>query len=302
MLVSKYNSLMEEKENKSLPVISPDAGLHKYLQEINKIPSLTQEEEFLLAKQYLDEQDVAAAQKLVMSHLKLVAKIALKYRGFGLPTNELISEGNIGLMHAVKKFKPELGYRLSTYALWWIKASIQEYILKSWSLVKLGTTAAQKKLFFSLNKVKNKIRNTNSRDIIDSDYDDIANDLGVERIDVIEMDQRLSKSDLSLNSPSMRDEGGSELIEYIPENRPSQESIISQKQENIIRKDLLLKAMQELNDRELFVIQERRLKDPPTTLEELSIKLDISKERVRQIENRAFEKLQQHILLLSGAN
>jgi RNA polymerase sigma-32 factor len=251
----------------------------------------------MLAKAYLENQDLNAAHRLVTSHLKLVAKIALSFRNYGIPTNELISEGNLGLMHAVKKFNPDLGYRLSTYAMWWIKASIQEYILKSWSLVKIGTTAAQKKLFFSLNKIKNKIRNSNSREIIDQDYQDIADDLGVEKSEVIEMDKRLSRSDISLNSPSNNfDENSSELIEYIPEARPSHELVLSSKQESSIRRELLLKALQELNEREFVVIQERRLKDTPSTLEDLSLRFGISKERVRQIENKAFEKIQKYIL------
>jgi RNA polymerase sigma-32 factor len=289
--------MIENKEKETLPILTPESGVHKYLQEINRIPSLTHEEEFMLAKAYLENQDLNAAHRLVTSHLKLVAKIALSFRNYGIPTNELISEGNLGLMHAVKKFNPDLGYRLSTYAMWWIKASIQEYILKSWSLVKIGTTAAQKKLFFSLNKIKNKIRNSNSREIIDQDYQDIADDLGVEKSEVIEMDKRLSRSDISLNSPSNNfDENSSELIEYIPEARPSHELVLSSKQESSIRRELLLKALQELNEREFVVIQERRLKDTPSTLEDLSLRFGISKERVRQIENKAFEKIQKYIL------
>lgn len=289
--------MIENKEKETLPILTPESGVHKYLQEINRIPSLTHEEEFMLAKAYLENQDLNAAHRLVTSHLKLVAKIALSFRNYGIPTNELISEGNLGLMHAVKKFNPDLGYRLSTYAMWWIKASIQEYILKSWSLVKIGTTAAQKKLFFSLNKIKNKIRNSNSREIIDQDYQDIADDLGVEKSEVIEMDKRLSRSDISLNAPSNNfDENSSELIEYIPESRPSHELVLSSKQESSIRRELLLKALQELNEREFVVIQERRLKDTPSTLEDLSLRFGISKERVRQIENKAFEKIQKYIL------
>jgi RNA polymerase sigma-32 factor len=292
--------MSEEKEKNSLPILTPESGVHKYLQEINRIPSLSHEEEFMLAKAYIENQDLNAAHRLVTSHLKLVAKIAIGFRNYGIPTSELISEGNLGLMHAVKKFNPELGFRLSTYAMWWIKAAIQEYILKSWSLVKIGTTAAQKKLFFSLNKIKNKIRNSKSREIIDEDYQDIANDLGVQKSEVIEMDKRLSRSDISLNSPSSSDdESSSELIEYIPETRPSHEIVLSNREEISARRELLLKALKELNERELIVIQERRLKDSPSTLEDLSVRFGISKERVRQIENKAFEKIQKYILPLA---
>lgn len=288
--------MLVQKEIKAIPVLSPESGLQRYLQEINQIPSLTQEEEFMLAKSYLENQDLSAAHKLVTSHLKLVAKIALSFRNYGLGTSELISEGNIGLMHAVKKFKPELGFRLSTYAMWWIKAAIQEYILKSWSLVKLGTTAAQKKLFFSLNKIKNKIRSTKEREINDQDYQEIAANLGVDKFDVIEMDQRLSKSDMSLNNPVLNDGSDSELIEFIPETRPSQETILAVSQETNNKRALLLEAMKILSEREFLVIESRRLKETPETLDELSQKLMISKERVRQIENKAFEKIQSYIL------
>ena len=288
--------MLVQKEIKSIPVLSPESGLQRYLQEINQIPSLSQEEEFMLAKSYLDNQDLSAAHKLVTSHLKLVAKIALSFRNYGLGTSELISEGNIGLMHAVKKFKPELGFRLSTYAMWWIKAAIQEYILKSWSLVKLGTTAAQKKLFFSLNKIKNKIRSTKEREINDQDYQEIAANLGVDKFDVIEMDQRLTKSDMSLNNPVLNDGSDSELIEFIPETRPSQETILAVSQETNNKRALLLEAMKLLSEREFLVIESRRLKETPETLDELSQKLLISKERVRQIENKAFEKIQSYIL------
>ncbi len=285
-----------EIEEKNLPSISKDNGLHRYLKEINSFPSLSQEEEYMLAKNYLENHDINAAQKLVTSHLKLVAKIALSYKNYGLQSTELISEGNLGLMHAVKKFNPDLGNRLSTYAMWWIKASIQEYILKSWSLVKIGTTAAQKKLFFSLGKIKNKIRNSKSRDINDDDYKEIAASLGVTRSEVVEMDRRLSHSDVSLNVPSGADESNAELMEFIPETRPSQEIILAFKEEGQMRRELLLGALKELNERELFIIQERRLKEVPATLDELSQKLLVSKERVRQIENRAFEKIQQSVM------
>ncbi len=266
-------------------------GLQRYFKQISLIPSLTEEEEFMLAKTYLEEHDSEAAHKLVTSHLKLVAKIALGYRNYGLPLGELISEGNMGLMHAVKKFNPDLGYRLSTYSMWWIKAAIQEYILRSWSLVKLGTTAAQKKLFFSLKKIKNKIRNQNSREINDGDYQEIANNLGISASEVREMDQRLSL-DVSLNNQVLASDSNAELIDFIPEVRPSQELMCSLRQEKEMKQQILHNALQSLSERELFVIQKRRLQDRQSTLDELSTKLMISKERVRQIENKAFEKIQ----------
>ena len=282
-----------EKTHSSLPTsLSQEGGLYKYLQEVNKLPSLSHEEEYMLAKSYLENQDLSAAHKLVTSHLKLVAKIALSYKNYGLPSTELISEGNLGLMHAVKKFNPELGFRLSTYAMWWIKAAIQEYILKSWSLVKLGTTSAQKKLFFSLGKIKNKIRISKARDINDQDYQEIADNLGVSKYEVQEMDQRLSNSDISLNSPAGREDTESELLEFIPETRPSQEFMLTVKEESIIRRKMLFNALKTLKERELYILEERRLKEVPATLDELSKKFHISKERVRQIENKAFEKIQ----------
>ncbi len=282
-----------ENSNSFLPAaLSPEGGLYRYLQEVNKLPSLTHEEEYMLARAYIETQDLEAAHKLVTSHLKLVAKIALRYKNYGLPPTDLISEGNLGLMHAVKKFNPDLGFRLSTYAMWWIKAAIQEYILKSWSLVKLGTTSAQKKLFFSLGKMKNKIRNAKSRDINDGDYAEIAENLGVAESEVAEMDKRLSNFDISLNNPTMREDSDSELIDFIPESRPSQDVMVSARQENILRHEMLFQALKTLKERELYILQERRLKEPASTLDELSKKLNISKERVRQIENRAFEKLQ----------
>jgi RNA polymerase sigma-32 factor len=290
---------MEEEAKKtkiSLPAISADSGLQHYLREINNIPSLSQEEEFLLAKKYLEDHDVKAAHKLVASHLKLVAKIAMKFRNYGLPTNELISEGNLGLMHAVKKYNPDLGYRLSTYAMWWIKAAIQDYVLKSWSLVKIGTTAAQKKLFFSLGKIKNKIRNINSREITEKDYDQISSELGVTKSEVLEMNQRLSGSDLSLNNPSGDDENSSELIEYIPETRPSQEVMLIKNEDHTHRKKMLSDALATLNERELVIILERKLSENPTTLDDLSKRLNVSKERVRQIENKVFDKMQKFVL------
>ncbi|PCJ27334.1 MAG: RNA polymerase sigma factor RpoH [Rickettsiales bacterium] len=281
----------------NLPVVTSASGFSGYLQEINKIPSLSKEEEFMLAKAYLEKHDLEAAHKLVTSHLKLVAKIAIKYKNYGLPVTELVSEGNLGLMQAVKKYNPDLGHRLSTYAMWWIKASIQEYVLKSWSLVKIGTTAAQKKLFFSLGKVKHKITNMYARSVNEGDYPEIANELGVTVKDVTEMSQRLSGADLSLNRPVNRgDDSSSEMIELLPEARPSHEDTLSQSQSLTNQKDVLSRAMCVLNDREVKILTARKLLDSPSTLDTLSNEYNISKERVRQIENRAFEKVQNYVL------
>ncbi|WP_375330699.1 RNA polymerase sigma factor RpoH [Candidatus Tisiphia endosymbiont of Oplodontha viridula] len=282
----------------SVPVISAESGFYQYLQKINKVPSLSQEEEFLLAKAYLEQNDLEAAHKLVTSHLKLVAKIAVRYRNYGLPLNELVSEGNLGLMQAVKKYNPDLGFRLSTYALWWIKASIHEYVLRSWSLVKMGTTAAQKKLFFSLSKIKHKITNLYSRAVTDQDFVQIAQELGVTKNEVSEMNSRLSGSDLSLNNlvNSGNDNSDSELIEFLPETRPSQELRLISQEDSVNKHNLLTQAMKILNDRELHILTERKLKDPPKTLDTLSIEYKISKERIRQIENTAFEKVKNFIL------
>lgn len=282
---------------KNLPAISSSSdGFSRYLQEINNIPSLSKEEEFLLAKNYLENNDLNAAHKLVSSHLKLVAKIAIRYRNYGLPITELVSEGNLGLMQAVKKYDPELGFRLSTYAMWWIKAAIQEYVLKSWSLVKIGTTSAQKKLFFSLSKIKNRIVNNYSRAVNYQDYQEMADELGIEVKEVVEMDQRLSGPDVSLNSSTNRDDGNAELIEFLPESKPNQELILLQKQDMQNKKLILAEAMKILNDREVKIFNARRLSNSPETLDSLSLEYNISKERVRQIENRAFEKLQDYVL------
>ncbi|WP_375359797.1 RNA polymerase sigma factor RpoH [Candidatus Tisiphia endosymbiont of Nemotelus uliginosus] len=281
----------------SVPVISAESGFYQYLQKINKIPSLSQEEEFLLAKAYLEQNDLEAAHKLVTSHLKLVAKIAIRYRNYGLPLNELVSEGNLGLMQAVKKYNPDLGFRLSTYALWWVKASIHEYVLRSWSLVKMGTTAAQKKLFFSLGKIKHKIANLYSRAVTDQDFVQIAQELGVTSNEVSEMNARLSGPDLSLNNlVNSDDDGGSELIEFLPETRPSQELKLISQEDSANKHSLLTQAMKILNDRELYILTERKLTDSPKTLDILSMEYKISKERIRQIENTAFEKVKNFIL------
>lgn len=277
--------------------LSSESGFYSYLQQINKIPSLTQKEELLLAKSYLVQNDLQAAHKLVTSHLKLVAKIATGYRTYGLPVTELVSEGNIGLMQAVKKFNPELGFRLSTYAMWWIKAAIQEYILKSWSLVKMGTTAAQKKLFFSLSKIKNKITNLYSRAITSDDFVQIADELGVSVSEVSDMNIRLSGSDLSLNNTINNEDASSgELIELLPETRPSPEAIAINKEAMSHKRALLSSAMKVLNDRELRILIERKLQDTPKTLDVLSSEYNISKERIRQIESTAFEKIKKFIL------
>ena len=281
----------------NLPAVSSDSGFYKYLQEINKIPSLTHEEEFLLAKAYLDHHDINAAHKLVKSHLKLVAKIAISYKNYGLPVVDLVSEGNLGMMQAVKKYNPDLGHRLSTYAMWWIKAYMQEYILRSWSLVKLGTTATQKKLFFSLGKVKQKLSNLYSRAIGEQDIPQMAKELEVSEKEVSDMNRRLNGGDISLNNPSSYtgEDEGAELIEFIPDARPSHELVMANSQELDNKRGLLFKAMDTLNPRELYIIKERKLKENPTTLDDLSHHFGISKERVRQIEARAFEKLQEYV-------
>ncbi len=283
---------------KNLPAVSSEASFSMYLREINKIPSLTKEEEFLLAKAYLENQDLEAAHKLVTSHLKLVAKIAMRYRNYGLPITELVSEGNIGLMQAVKKYDPDLGYRLSTYSMWWIKASIQEYVLKSWSLVKIGTTSAQKKLFFSLSKIKHKITNMYSRSVNEGDYQAIADELGVTVREVNEMSQRLSGPDLSLNRTinNDSDNSGSEMLELLPESKPSQEDILSRRQILGNKTQILSEALGELNEREVQILTARKLNDSPLTLDTLSSQYNISKERVRQIETKAFEKVQNYVL------
>jgi len=282
--------------NENLPIISSSSGFSRYLREINSIPSLTKEEEFLLAKNYLENNDLEAAHKLVSSHLKLVAKIAMKYKNYGLPVTELVSEGNMGLMQAVKKYDPELGFRLSTYAMWWIKASIQEYVLKSWSLVKIGTTSAQKKLFFSLGKIKHRIVNSYARAINTQDYKEMAEELGVSEKEVAQMDMRMSGPDISLNRPASREDEGMEVMELLPEQKPNQEIALLKKQDMSNKKLILAQGMQVLNEREAKILTARKLSDSPETLDSLSIEYNISKERIRQIETRAFEKLQTYVL------
>jgi len=276
----------------ALAAISPEGGLSRYLTEIRKFPMLTKDEEFMLAKRWREHEDPQAAHRLVTSHLRLVAKIAMGYRGYGLPIGEVISEGNVGLMQAVKKFEPDKGFRLATYAMWWIRASIQEYILRSWSLVKMGTTAAQKKLFFNLRKVKSQLSAIEEGDLHPDQVATIATKLGVTNDDVISMNRRLAGPDSSLNSP-LRSDSESEWQDWLVDDKaPSQEAVVADTEEHTQRMGLLGDAMKGLTERERHILTERRLKDNPTTLEELAGEYGVSRERVRQIEVRAFEKLQ----------
>ncbi len=276
----------------SLAVMTPEGGISRYLSDIRKFPMLTKEEEFMLAKRWREHEDPEAARKLITSHLRLVAKIAMGYRGYGLPIGEVISEGNVGLMQAVRKFEPDKGFRLATYAMWWIRASIQEYILRSWSLVKMGTTAAQKKLFFNLRKAKSEISAFEEGDLHPDQVKHIATRLGVLDEEVVSMNRRLSGPDASLNAP-LRSDGESEWQDWLADDTAvSQETQIAEDEERSIRMTLLEEAMTELTDRERHILTERRLKDNPTTLEELAAQYGVSRERVRQIEVRAFEKLQ----------
>jgi RNA polymerase sigma-32 factor len=275
-----------------LAVMTPEGGLSRYLTEIRKFPMLAKDQEFMLAQRWKEHQDPEAAHQMVTSHLRLVAKIAMGYRGYGLPIGEVISEGNVGLMQAVKKFEPDKGFRLATYAMWWIRASIQEYILRSWSLVKMGTTAAQKKLFFNLRKAKSQISAFEEGDMRPEQVSQIATKLGVLDEEVISMNRRLSGPDSSLNAP-LRSDSESEWQDWLQdETQVSQESALAESEEHTIRMSLLDEAMKELTDRERHILTERRLKDDPTTLEELAAEYGVSRERVRQIEVRAFEKLQ----------
>ncbi|MEO1100772.1 MAG: RNA polymerase sigma factor RpoH [Pseudomonadota bacterium] len=271
--------------------LSPEQGLSRYLTEIRKFPMLPKEEEFMLAKRWVEHEDSEAAEKMVTSHLRLVAKIAMGYRGYGLPMAEVISEGNVGLMQSVKKFDPDKGFRLATYAMWWIRASIQEYILRSWSLVKLGTTAAQKKLFFNLRRIKGEIAALEEGDLRPEQVKEIADQLNVSEADVRSMNGRMSGSDASLNVP-MGQDGDMEWQDWLADEEPNQASEFAEKQEFEARMDLLTAAMEDLNDREKHILTERRLTDDPKTLEELSEVYSVSRERIRQIEVRAFEKLQ----------
>jgi len=280
--------------NNSLATLSNEGGLSAYLEQIKKFPMLAAEEEYMLAKNWKENGNVKAAEKLVTSHLRLVAKIAMGYKGYGLPVNEMISEGNVGLMQAVKKFEPEKGFRLATYAMWWIRASIQEYVLRSWSLVKIGTTTAQKKLFFNLKKIKNQIAPRSEGDLRPEHVNEIANKLDVSKNEVISMNRRLSGKEFSLNTQVGED--GDEWQDWLVDKELDHDLKFAQREEMEQRKDLLKDSIKILNDREREILYSRRLNDDPITLEDLSKKYKISRERIRQIENKAFEKLQKHML------
>jgi RNA polymerase sigma-32 factor len=286
----------------SIPASGGEAGLNRYLAEIKKFPILAPEEEYMLAKRWREHGDTDAAAKLVNSHLRLVAKIAMGYRGYGLPVSELISEGNIGLMQGVKKFEPDRGFRLATYAMWWIRASIQEFILRSWSLVKMGTTAAQKKLFFNLRRMKNQIDAFEEGDLKPADVAKIARDLGVTEDEVISMNRRMGHGgDTSLNAPLRSSEDGEgQWQDFLVSDEPLQDEVIADAEERQVRHELLGQAMQSLNERERHILTERRLVDEPKTLEDLSQVYGVSRERIRQIEVRAFEKLQAALIRLAG--
>ena len=288
--------MKKEHSIKNLPVLNPEGSFSAYLAKIRKFPMLDAAEEYILAKNWREQGDKEAAHKLVTSHLRLVAKIAMGYRGYGLPVSELVSEGNIGLMQAVKKFDPEKGFRLATYAMWWIKASIQEYVLRSWSLVKIGTTAAQKKLFFNLKKIKNQIFAAEKGDMLPEHVTQIANQLDVREDEVISMNQRLAGHEHSLNAHVGNGEGDAEWQDWVVDEDADQELQVSQRQELQQKQALLKNAMSVLDEREKEILQDRRLIDEPKTLEELSQKYKVSRERIRQIENRAFEKLQKAML------
>src|ERR1700676_1111785 len=285
---------MEPKMASAVINVAPEGNLTRYLQEIRKFPMLTPEEELSLSHRWRDKEDMEAAHKLVTSHLRLVAKIAMGYRGYGLPLSELIAEGNVGMMQAVKRFDAERGFRLATYAMWWIRAAIQEYILHSWSLVKMGTTAAQQKLFFNLRKLKGQLQAVEDGDLSPENLKKIATELDVPEADVISMNRRRASPDHSLNAPLRSDSEG-EWQDWLVDETDSQETTLGERQELGLRRDLLEKAMTHLNERERHILTERRLKDNPTTLEDLSRQYGISRERVRQIEVRAFEKLQKAI-------
>ena len=285
---------MSNTKNYNLPILSNEGGLSAYLAQIKKFPMLAAEEEYMLAINWKQTGNLKSAEKLVTSHLRLVAKIAMGYKGYGLPVNEMISEGNVGLMQAVKKFEPEKGFRLATYAMWWIKASIQEYILRSWSLVKIGTTTAQKKLFFNLKKLKNQIAPKSEGDLRNEHVTEIANKLNVKEDEVVSMNRRLAGKEHSLNAPVGED--GDQWQDWVVDKGMDQELKFAQKEEMDQRKDLLKDSIKILNDREKEILYSRRLTDEPLTLEDLSKKFKISRERIRQIENKAFEKLQKHML------
>ncbi|WP_439140208.1 RNA polymerase sigma factor RpoH [Roseicyclus sp.] len=280
----------------NLPAPSPEQGLNRYLQEIRRFPMLEPEEEYMLAKRWVEDQDRNAAHKLVTSHLRLAAKIAMGYRGYGLPQAEVISEANVGLMQAVKKFDPEKGFRLATYAMWWIRAAIQEYVLRSWSMVKLGTTSAQKKLFFNLRKAKARIGALEEGDLRPENVARIANDLGVTETEVISMNRRLSGGDASLNATiGSEDDGATQWQDWLEDTDADQAGDYAERQEYESRMSLMADAMAVLNERERDILTQRRLRDDPVTLEDLSAVYNVSRERIRQIEVRAFEKLQKRM-------
>ncbi|MBN8848972.1 MULTISPECIES: RNA polymerase sigma factor RpoH [unclassified Sphingomonas] len=284
----------------TIPALGGEQSLNRYLAEIKKFPILAPEQEYMLAKRFQEHGDTEAAAQLVTSHLRLVAKIAMGYRGYGLPVSELISEGNIGLMQGVKKFEPDRGFRLATYAMWWIRASIQEFILRSWSLVKMGTTAAQKKLFFNLRRMKARLDAFEDGDLKPEDVEKIATDLGVTEAEVVSMNRRMAMGgDTSLNVP-MREDGEGQWQDWLADDAPLQDSVLAESQEADVRHEMLVSAMDDLNDREKHILTERRLTDDPKTLEELSQVYGVSRERVRQIEVRAFEKLQKAMMRLAG--
>ncbi|MDG1130444.1 RNA polymerase sigma factor RpoH [Seohaeicola saemankumensis] len=286
----------------NLPAPTPEGGLNRYMQEIRKFPLLEPEEEYMLAKRWVEEQDTEAAHKMVTSHLRLAAKIAMGYRGYGLPQAEVISEANVGLMQAVKRFDPEKGFRLATYAMWWIRASIQEYILRSWSLVKLGTTSAQKKLFFNLRKAKAKIGALEEGDLRPENVKQIATDLGVTEDEVISMNRRLSGGDASLNATvGSEGEGSMQWQDWLEDEDADQATDYAERDEMEARRALLAQAMDVLNERERDILTQRRLTDETVTLEDLSAQYDVSRERIRQIEVRAFEKLQKRMRELAAA-
>jgi RNA polymerase sigma-32 factor len=293
---------VSKSKTMSVPALSGEQSLNRYLAEIRKFPVLTAEQEYMLAKRYQEHEDPEAAAQLVSSHLRLVAKIAMGYRGYGLPVADLISEGNVGLMQGVKKFEPDRGFRLATYAMWWIKASIQEYILRSWSLVKMGTTAAQKKLFFNLRRMKKNLDAYEDSDLRPDDLTKIATDLGVPEQEVVNMNRRMMMGgDASLNV-SLRgaEEGSGEWQDWLADDRPLQDETVAENQEAQMRMEMLSEAMNSLNDRERHILTERRLTEKPQTLEELSQEYDVSRERIRQIEVRAFEKLQKAMQRIAG--
>jgi RNA polymerase sigma-32 factor len=286
----------------NLPAPTPEGGLNRYMQEIRKFPLLEPEEEYMLAKRWVEEQDTQAAHRMVTSHLRLAAKIAMGYRGYGLPQAEVISEANVGLMQAVKRFDPEKGFRLATYAMWWIRASIQEYILRSWSLVKLGTTSAQKKLFFNLRKAKSKIGALEEGDLRPENVKQIATDLGVTEEEVISMNRRLSGGDASLNATiGAEGEGAMQWQDWLEDEDADQAGDYAERDEMEARRALLVQAMDVLNERERDILTQRRLADEAVTLEDLSAQYDVSRERIRQIEVRAFEKLQKRMRELASA-